>query len=186
MSATGHYDQDLLASAPKPTKELLQGGYTTELLNPTHGRNTSPHPVQSEDAHLAPQSDPERDSLSPSKEFNDTKKPLPFWRTTKGIVIIIVVILIVLGAVIGGGVGGTRGKSKPSSAPATPTTTMTSSNAAVSPTPSVDVGGGLTIAGTGSGAANPTGVADSATTAEPPSVSPPPGVGSDSGGTGRS
>jgi len=114
MSNKGPYDKDLLASAPAATKAQLQEGYTTDLLDPNHGKTSSPHLPQSEQSPLAPQADAER-SVSPGKELNgyvSSTKPVPFWRTSKGIIIIIVAILVVLGAVIGGAVGGTRTSKK--------------------------------------------------------------------------
>jgi len=91
------YDQKLLATAPVATKELLQGGYRTDILNSSPGKTTPP---------LVP-SDPERAVVS--KEYVPAPPHLPFWRTRKGMMIIFVVGIVILGAVIGGAVGGTAG-----------------------------------------------------------------------------
>ncbi|KAF4568502.1 hypothetical protein EYR40_010093 [Pleurotus pulmonarius] len=165
-SANGHYDQSLLAAAPKATQSQLQEGYNPDLLN----ESTQPPPRDIESAHA-------------SKEYLGTQPtPLPtkvpFWRTTKGIIIIAVAVVVVIGAVVGGAVGGTVGKNKssdnggsletgtggdsgsqeqPGAAPAATTTTTTTP--AAGPTPqqnptTADTGTDATNAGN-TGAAPP-------------------------------
>jgi len=159
MAAKEPYDQDLLASAPAATKAQLQEGYTTDLLDPNHGKTSSSHLPQSEQS---PPADRERGSLSPAKELNgriSSTKLVPFWRTTKGIIIIIVAIVVVLAAVIGGAVGGTRKKAKGTvnqgvaSAPSSSTTTSTTT---MSPVITPGVGQGVTT--TPKSAPTPSGV----------------------------
>jgi len=117
-STTGHYDQNLLAAAPVATKAQLQEGYTTDLLNPDHGKATPPP-----SASLA---DPERGLVN--KEYVTTTRAPPFWQTRKGIIIIVVAVLVVLAVVIGGAVGGTRNSHKnPGSGIPTGTTNSTNS-----------------------------------------------------------
>ncbi|GLB44290.1 hypothetical protein LshimejAT787_1602200 [Lyophyllum shimeji] len=103
-STTGHYDQNLLAAAPAATKAQLQEGYTTDLLNPDHGKATPPPST--------PAPDLERGLVN--KEYLSPARAPPFWRTRKGIIIIAVAAVVVLAAVIGGAVGGTRNKHKDS------------------------------------------------------------------------
>ncbi|KAF5378536.1 hypothetical protein D9615_007193 [Tricholomella constricta] len=105
-STTGHYDQDLLAAAPAATKAQLQEGYTTDLLNPDHGKATPPA--------SASQADPELGHVQKeSTSHVPTTRTLPFWRTKKGMIIIAAVAsAIIVGAVIGGAVGGTAHRRK--------------------------------------------------------------------------
>lgn len=144
MSSPSSYDQGLLASAPAATRVQLQEGYTTDILDSPHGGSTSPHPTPLAPSHFAPQSDPELDSVSASKELNghsSKTKTVPFWRTTKGIVLIILAIIVVLGAVIGGAVGGTRKtKNATAASPAVTTTSGSGGLSAGSPTTSGGIG----------------------------------------------
>ncbi|KAF8063964.1 hypothetical protein FPV67DRAFT_1502972 [Lyophyllum atratum] len=106
-STTGHYDQNLLAAAPAATKAQLQEGYTTDLLDPNHGKATPP-PSSS-------QADPERGHVKEYAGYTPSRA-LPFWRTRKGIIIIFIAAVVILAAVIGGAVGGTARKKSPSPA----------------------------------------------------------------------
>jgi len=101
-SPPGHYDQNLLADAPAATKAQLQEGYTTDLLNPNHGKATPPL--------LASQADPERGLVN--KEYNGhaSPRPLPFWRTKKGLIIIAIAAVVIIAVVVGGAVGGSKHK----------------------------------------------------------------------------
>jgi len=99
-SHPGHYDENLLASAPIATKEQLQEGYNPDILNPNRKANSSPPtPLRHPEAGL------------PSKEYV-TLAParLPFWRTTRGRIIIAIAVIVVIAAVVGGAVGGTHHK----------------------------------------------------------------------------
>jgi len=101
-SQNGHYDQNLLASAPAATKSQLQEGYNPDLL------------AENRPARTAPLADPESARASKEHLHHDIIKPrpVPFWRTMKGLIIIFVVVLVIIGAVVGGAVGGTKGKKK--------------------------------------------------------------------------
>ncbi|KAG9217626.1 hypothetical protein CCMSSC00406_0010163 [Pleurotus cornucopiae] len=161
-STNGHYDQSLLAAAPKATQSQLQEGYNPDLLN----ESTQPPPRDIESAHA-------------SKEYLGTQPTpvptkVPFWRTTKGIIIIAVAVVVVIGAVVGGAVGGTVGKKKSSDNSgsletgdsgsqeqpgAAPAVTTTSTTPAAGPTPqqnptTADTGTDATNAGN-TGAAPP-------------------------------
>ncbi|KAF8646188.1 hypothetical protein AX16_007332 [Volvariella volvacea WC 439] len=112
-STTGHYDHNLLASAPAATKKQLQEGYTTEILAPV--RKPEPAPAAASDPELAqPRSGSRPPTTIDDADYYPEKK-VPFWRTTKGIVIIVIAVIAVLGAVIGGAVGGTVGRNNNSS-----------------------------------------------------------------------
>ncbi|KAK1230707.1 hypothetical protein PQX77_006193 [Marasmius sp. AFHP31] len=87
------YDHTLLGDAPALTKQMRQEGYNPDLLQ-------SQPPPESQNQHQ--QIPPHEKPLSQQRS--------PFWRTTKGIIIIAVVILVIIGAVVGGAVGGTVGK----------------------------------------------------------------------------
>ncbi|RDB18140.1 hypothetical protein Hypma_000616 [Hypsizygus marmoreus] len=106
-STTGHYDQTLLAEAPAATRKQLQEGYTTDLLDPNLGKVTPPP--------SASRADPERGLAAKEYPHEPHAAPaaVPFWRTTKGKIIIAIAALVVVGAVIGGAVGGTRKKKNP-------------------------------------------------------------------------
>jgi len=94
------YDANLLASAPKATKEQLQSGYTTDLLKP------KPKSRRTRDLE-AGQVDQKNTESSPAPS---KIAPVPFYRSRKGIIVISIVVIVVLGAVIGGAVGATQGK----------------------------------------------------------------------------
>jgi len=109
-SATGHYDQALLASAPEVTGSQRQGGYTTDILTANHGKATPP---------LTAQSDLESGLVTKEYDHQPATRALPFWRTRKGMIIIFVAGIVILAAVIGGAVGGTAGKKSSKGAPDT-------------------------------------------------------------------
>jgi len=114
------YDEKLLADAPEVTKADLQDGYNSELLHePTVKRTTSarvaPIPPRSNtDLHQHPLNDLESSApLQPKEAPYDTglgRKKQPFWRTTKGIVILGLVLLAIILAAVLGGVLGSRNK----------------------------------------------------------------------------
>jgi len=108
-SNTGHYDQNLLAAAPVATRAQLQEGYTTDLLDPNHGKATPPH--------SASQADPERGLVHKEYAGHVTSRAQPFWRTRKGMIIIFIVAVVIVAAVIGGAVGGTAGKKQATGSP---------------------------------------------------------------------
>ncbi|KAG6900191.1 hypothetical protein C0993_001707 [Termitomyces sp. T159_Od127] len=96
-SASGNYDEALLATAPTSTKAQRQEGYSTDLLNSSSGTATPPISTTQVDVEhgLA------------QKEYNGAyKRPTPFFRTRKGIIIIAVLVIVILAAIIGGAVGG--------------------------------------------------------------------------------
>jgi len=112
------YDEKLLADAPEVTKADLQDGYNPDLLRePTVKRTTSarvapiPPRSNSEPHHHHPLDDLESSAtpLQPKEAPYDTglgRKKQPFWRTTKGIVIMgLVFLAIILAAVLGGVLG---------------------------------------------------------------------------------
>lgn len=99
MTSANGYDQDLLAAAPKPTKEERQEGYNVNLLGE---ERTATVP-------LAHSTDLEHGT---KEEYPISKPAIPFYRTRKGKIIIgVIIVLVVIAAAVGGGVGGTR-KSK--------------------------------------------------------------------------
>ncbi|KAF9468381.1 hypothetical protein BDZ94DRAFT_1246651 [Collybia nuda] len=106
-SLPGHYDQNLLASAPEVTGERRREGYTTEILTSNTGKATPP---------LTAQSDVEAGLVTKEYHRQPPTRALPFWRTRKGMIIILVAGIIILGAIIGGAVGGTVGKKDPKGA----------------------------------------------------------------------
>jgi len=94
------YDEALLAQAPQATKAQLQGGYNPEIL--------------AEKPSIPPIVDPEAannhvSSSTPFQRPESAKKGVPFYATTKGIVIIVAVFAVVLiAAVVGGVVGSSK------------------------------------------------------------------------------
>lgn len=83
----------------------LQEGYNPEILNTSKTRVATP-------AAAAAASDPELGRPTKERYAQQTNARPAFWRTTKGIIIIVVAIVVILAAVIGGAVGGTVGKKK--------------------------------------------------------------------------
>ncbi|KAK0502523.1 hypothetical protein EDD18DRAFT_695097 [Armillaria luteobubalina] len=106
------YDEALLAEAPAATKTQLQEGYNPDILRPN--RTT---PVRNDtDPDPESQSGPptSKEHLPLSAESSPPSRRIPFWRTRKGIIIIVIAVIVVIGAVVGGAVGGTVGKSSSS------------------------------------------------------------------------
>ncbi|KJA26537.1 hypothetical protein HYPSUDRAFT_75351 [Hypholoma sublateritium FD-334 SS-4] len=102
------YDQSLLASAPAATRAQMQDGYNPDILNEKPAAPTPPasNSRQNLEAYgngsTTPALAQEGAYVSPSKT--------PFYRTKKGIIVILVVLAVIIGAVVGGAVGGTRKK----------------------------------------------------------------------------
>jgi hypothetical protein len=168
MPSSGHghptYDENLLAAAPAATKQQLQSGYTTDLLNEKAGQ-VPPRKVE----------DVEAGRVQPDKAAkytsNGTTTPLPtyvappavpFYRTKKGIIIIGVAVVVILAAIIGGAVGGSKkGKKSPASLPAgqggaAPPADTTQGGAAPLPTLPTLQGGSTQTTATTPGAATTT------------------------------
>ncbi|KAL1740648.1 hypothetical protein HDZ31DRAFT_67737 [Schizophyllum fasciatum] len=101
-SQSGHYDEGLLAEAPKATKAQLQEGYNPDILAPQRPATTSP----TRDIESKGQSP----ATTPALYTPSARRP-PFWRTKKGMIALAVLALVIVGAVVGGAVGGTVGKS---------------------------------------------------------------------------
>ncbi|KAF8809970.1 hypothetical protein BYT27DRAFT_7187300 [Phlegmacium glaucopus] len=100
-----HYDESLLASAPKATKAQLQDGYNPDLLVEKNSSSVPASVIDPEAAnHHANAVGREEGAVLPP-----TKK-LPFHHTQKGIIVIVVLVVIIIAVVVGGAVGGTRAK----------------------------------------------------------------------------
>ncbi|KAF5343732.1 hypothetical protein D9757_014642 [Collybiopsis confluens] len=107
------YDPSLLASAPRATSAMKQEGYDPQLLQQPiatrsadnlSGKEYPPYPSN---ANAAPAVVP----TVPSSRFpnsNPHRKPVPFWQTRNGIILIAVLALVVIAAIIGGAVGGSK------------------------------------------------------------------------------
>ncbi|KAF9039898.1 hypothetical protein BJ165DRAFT_344302 [Panaeolus papilionaceus] len=112
MSNTGHpgYDEKLLADAPAVDKGMLQGGYTTDLLEKPKASPTPPPDLEA--GRKQPPRSSQRDYSNPPPSSKPAPLPekTPFFRTTKGIVVIVVAFIVILAAVVGGAVGGTKKK----------------------------------------------------------------------------
>ncbi|KAK0186965.1 hypothetical protein F5146DRAFT_1003949 [Armillaria mellea] len=107
------YDEALLAEAPAATRAQLQEGYNPDILRP----NRTPPVRNDTDPDPESQSGPptSKEHLPLSAESSSPLRRIPFWRTRKGIIIIVIAVIVVIGAVVGGAVGGTVGKSNGSS-----------------------------------------------------------------------
>ncbi|SJL06933.1 uncharacterized protein ARMOST_10275 [Armillaria ostoyae] len=107
------YDEALLAEAPAATRAQLQEGYNPDILRP----NRTPPVRNDTDPDPESQSGPptSKEHLPLSAESSPPLRRIPFWRTRKGIIIIVIAVIVVIGAVVGGAVGGTVGKSSSSS-----------------------------------------------------------------------
>ncbi|KAG7442071.1 uncharacterized protein BT62DRAFT_922889 [Guyanagaster necrorhizus] len=103
------YDQALLAEAPAATKAQLQEGYNPDILRP----NRTPPVLSDTEPDPESQSGPptSKEHLPLSAGSSSPLRRIPFWRTRKGIIIIVIAVIVVIGAVVGGAVGGTVGKS---------------------------------------------------------------------------
>ncbi|KAK0218971.1 hypothetical protein IW262DRAFT_1483336 [Armillaria fumosa] len=103
------YDEALLAEAPAATRTQLQEGYNPDILRP----NRTPPVRNDTDPDPESQSGPptSKEHLPLSAESSPPLRRILFWRTRKGIIIIVIAVIVVIGAVVGGAVGGTVGKS---------------------------------------------------------------------------
>jgi len=123
MSKSGGYDARLLDQAPTVEKAQARQGYDVDILAPhdvearssSHGQQPVPVDTQSHRRTSQP--------LSPVKAR-------PWWKTTKGRVILGILLLVIVAAAVGGGVGGALGhKSKsPTASAAAASATSTSSS----------------------------------------------------------
>lgn len=126
-ASSGGYDQSLIAQAPDITKSDRQEGYDINLVeqsrktpfSPPDGpltRTTNPPAVPPasgshsslEKSAVTPQ------SASNAYSNNFTKsKSTPWYRTTKGLAIMIIVAFVVVGVIVGVAVGVTQSKKTP-------------------------------------------------------------------------
>jgi len=102
------YDPSLLASAPKATSAMKQGGYDPQLLQDPvstrsadnlSGKEYPPYPSSA--AH-------DRAAGLPSSNPNTPQRKPAFWRTRNGIILLVLLGIVVLAAIIGGAVGGSK------------------------------------------------------------------------------
>ncbi|KZV70548.1 hypothetical protein PENSPDRAFT_651427 [Peniophora sp. CONT] len=167
----GQYDERLLAEAPQTTRAAKQEGYNVDLLN-------QPHPAGSSSSLQEPTAaqpvNPNRNAYTPpataasdAPQLYTTHKT-PWYRTTRGILILAIAALVIIGAVVGGAVGGTVGKHKNNNNLAVPGNS--SSSASSSATSSASDNGGV---GQGTGAASSTaaGLGEASASASTPTAS---------------
>lgn len=149
-----------------------------DLLNEsekqTNGRpETPPKPIHTrKSVHPPARARVQEENVPPLPVNHLPDRKLPFWRTTKGLIIIAIVAVVVIGAIVGGAVGGTVGHKNGSnkSAGLAPPTNSSSSSASMSintpsttssPRPSQSSnstssnGGGSDQAGSGNSSPNP-------------------------------
>ncbi|KAG8720638.1 hypothetical protein FRC08_018633 [Ceratobasidium sp. 394] len=128
------YDEKLLDRAPEVTKGQRQEGYDADILKPT-----PPPPSRSPALDLNEQNADIESGTSPNEKHLAAggydpvdHPPKPFWKTTKGLIILAVVALVIIAAAVGGGVGGSVGKHKNNNAvvPASGSSTTGSSTPA--------------------------------------------------------
>jgi len=126
------YDENLLKDAPEATRREAQEGYNLALLEepqaspaprapsvPPTGALTSAVPSFPPVAGDPSDNNDPADSPYAKEEEGMTRpdvKTVPFWRTTRGKLILALLAIIVIGAVVGGAVGGTSGKSSSNTA----------------------------------------------------------------------
>ncbi|KAM6493069.1 hypothetical protein JOM56_011203 [Amanita muscaria] len=120
----GSYDESLLRDAPVATRKQLQEGYTTDLLASHKSLNRTQSPLPDGATAAIPptalRADLEQGQRSQdgfnhytplSEKVIPSSNRIPFWRTTKGIIIIAVLAIIIVGVVVGAAVGTTVHKS---------------------------------------------------------------------------
>ncbi|KIL64358.1 hypothetical protein M378DRAFT_11558 [Amanita muscaria Koide BX008] len=157
----GSYDESLLRDAPVATRKQLQEGYTTDLLASHRSLNRTQSPLPDGATAAIPptalradleQGQRSQDGFNHYTPLSEKAIPssnrIPFWRTTKGIIIIAVLAIIIVGVVVGAAVGTTVHKSQS-------VTTTNTSNSTTTPAPSNTTsngqGSGDSGAGVGSG-----------------------------------
>jgi len=135
------YDESLLKEAPEASRAERQKGYNIDLLVPDRVQSPAADPPRTPSAPPGPSFPPasgesevatgtngpgakEYGSISQEEggALRPDAEPLPFWRTTKGKLLISLVALIVIAAIVGGAVGGAT-SSKGGSKAANPSTT---------------------------------------------------------------
>ncbi|VDB99486.1 unnamed protein product [Peniophora sp. CBMAI 1063] len=170
----GTYDERLLAEAPQATRAAKQEGYNVDLLNQPHPAGGSSNSLQ--DPVPAQAVTPNRNAYTPPTPADADAVPqlypsrkTPWYRTTRGIIILAVVALVIIGAVVGGAVGGTVGKSKSNnSAVPNPSSSSSATASAPSSNPSdngLGQGAGSTPAATVAQQAGSTSASASSSTA---------------------
>lgn len=92
---------------------ILQDGYDVRILGGADNGSTSAvhiglRSTSNHDSPAVPRQD--KDGYAPPySQFTDSPRKIPFWRTTRGKVLLAILAVVILGAAIGGGVGGALG-----------------------------------------------------------------------------
>ncbi|TFK26947.1 hypothetical protein FA15DRAFT_666898 [Coprinopsis marcescibilis] len=102
MPPSGDYDAALLQAAPSVDKRAIQEGYSADLLNEAEKPLIAPKPPKPPPQHPGPREPSIVEAQTPPP------KPKPFYKTTKGLIIIGVVFIVVIVAAVVGGVVGSR------------------------------------------------------------------------------
>ncbi|KAF5343896.1 hypothetical protein D9758_012114 [Tetrapyrgos nigripes] len=113
-SNSGHYDQALLSQAAAPTRQQMQEGYQTDLLNARPAKSSSSPSQTNVNAgskeHLAG-THPYQNGAPGSGEraiLGSSQRPTPFWRSRTGIIAIVVGLVVIIAIAVGVGVGVSR------------------------------------------------------------------------------
>ncbi|KAG8740704.1 hypothetical protein FRC10_003954 [Ceratobasidium sp. 414] len=133
------YDEKLLDQAPQVTKGQRQEGYDADILNPAPppASRSPPLDYNERNADVESGASPNEKHLAAGGyDLVNHSGDKPFWKTTKGLIIIAVVALVVIAAAVGGGVGGSVGKNKSNNAVVPASTNNTNSTMSVASTAS--------------------------------------------------
>ncbi|KAG9081256.1 hypothetical protein FRC06_005686 [Ceratobasidium sp. 370] len=137
------YDEKLLDHAPQVTKGQRQEGYDADILNPAPppASRSPPLDLNERNADVESGTPPNEKHLA-AGGYDPVNHPgkKPFWKTTKGLIILVVVALVIIAAAVGGGVGGSVGKNKSSNVVVPSSNTMSG----ISPTPGASSSAGPT------------------------------------------
>jgi len=98
----GLYDTSLLASAPQATREQRQEGYDPYLFEEKRGN--AKKDIGSAETGYPPNSNPNTHPSPP----HPRQSALRWFRTSRGILVLVLLALVIIAVVVGGAVGGTR------------------------------------------------------------------------------
>ncbi|KAK7037798.1 hypothetical protein VNI00_010759 [Paramarasmius palmivorus] len=109
------YDESLLAAAPVTTKQMRQEGYNPDLLslpsqNTRQASTEKHHDAESRSTNsLAAAS---KENLESGAGTTPVTHPKPFWRTKKGLVVLVTIFVVIVAAAVVGAVVGVTASNK--------------------------------------------------------------------------
>ncbi|KAG9044159.1 hypothetical protein FS837_008711 [Tulasnella sp. UAMH 9824] len=111
---------EFLASLPTVDRTQIQAGYSLDLVKRAQEEEQQQQALSNGHEPITNGYEPatngdryhkiEEGGGATATDHQETVRKPPFWRTTKGILILVALAVIIIGAIVGGAVGGTRSK----------------------------------------------------------------------------